>query len=142
MGRAETQFRSAFERLKAGKPQLLPRGSRVSQNNVAREAGVKPSALRSKRFPVLTEEIERWIKANEHQAIPETPRQKILVQRARNRGLKEQLADLILQRDDAISKLTIAEARIVDLTMELLMLRARLPPSNVTSLRGAGSPQG
>lgn len=51
VGAAETAFRAAFLRLKLGKPQVMPKGTPVTQNNVAREAGRDPSAL--KRIAIL-----------------------------------------------------------------------------------------
>jgi hypothetical protein len=55
---AEANFREAFERLKIGAQEVLPAGSMVSQNNVAREAGCDPSALRKSRFPSRIAEIQ------------------------------------------------------------------------------------
>lgn len=132
-GRAEQKFREAFDRLLSGKPQLLPKGSRISQNNVAKEAGVDPSALRRVRFPKLVEEIQRWIEANE--SSQPSPRQQLLAQRSKARGLRDQLDALRTQRDDALSKLVTAEARIVSLTAENERLQALLPAKKVTSLR-------
>lgn len=67
-GGAETAFRAAFERLKQGSPWRIPNGSRISQNNVAREAGVEPSTFRKDRYPDLAEEVMQWIKV--HQKLP------------------------------------------------------------------------
>ena len=61
MGRAEAKIRESFERLKAGKTLHVPAGTRMSQNAVAKEAGVIPSALRPGRFPALCREISEWI---------------------------------------------------------------------------------
>lgn len=58
---AETRFREAFERLKNGCPELLPLDASVSQNNVAQEAGCKPSALRKERFPSLVADIQSYV---------------------------------------------------------------------------------
>jgi len=44
-------YRAAFERLKNNKPERLPKGTPVSQNNVAKEAGSDPSALKKRAFP-------------------------------------------------------------------------------------------
>jgi len=46
VSKAETALREALERLKKNRPQTLRKGSTVSQNNVAKEAGCDPSALR------------------------------------------------------------------------------------------------
>ena len=37
LSKAEIKFREAFERLKVGKPNILPKGTLLSQNNVAKE---------------------------------------------------------------------------------------------------------
>ena len=132
-GRAEANFRAAFERLKNGKPERLPKGTPVSQNKVAREAGVDPGALRPSRYLKLTEEIQAWVKAHEGDPSQQTPRQVVMAQRAKNRGLKEQMAALKVQRDDALSKLVGAEARIVDLTIQNERLRAKLPAGDVVT---------
>ncbi|WP_318351643.1 hypothetical protein [Klebsiella pneumoniae] len=55
---AGEQYRAAFERLKSNKPERLPKGTPVSQNNVAKEAGSDPSALKKARFPLLIAEIK------------------------------------------------------------------------------------
>jgi hypothetical protein len=65
MGRAEAKLRESFERLKAGKTLYVPVGTRMSQNAVAKEAGVIPSPLRPSRFPALCREIAEWIDRHE-----------------------------------------------------------------------------
>ena len=57
---AEQEFRAAYERLKINKPIRLDRGSEVTQNNVAREAGCDPSALKKDRYPLLVSEIQTY----------------------------------------------------------------------------------
>ena len=64
ISKAELKFRDAFERLKQDKPDILAKGTPLSQNNVAKEAGVDPSALRRTRFPELVSEIQDWIEAH------------------------------------------------------------------------------
>lgn len=134
-GRAEDRFREAFERLKGGKPQHLPRGSKISQNNVAKEAGVDPSALRKSRFPQIIEEIQRWI--DEHGSGGRDSDQKLLAGRARNRDLRQQLAEMRAQRDDALSKLVDAESHLLNLMLENERLQALVPPSNISPIRPA-----
>ena len=46
------------------KPTTLPRNTPVTQNNVAKEAGRDPSALRKLRYPRLIREIQKWIEGN------------------------------------------------------------------------------
>jgi hypothetical protein len=134
IGRAEKAFRDAFERLKQGKPDLLPMETSVSQNNVAKEAGCDPSALKKSRYPSLIAEIQRWIQEHGENK-PPSPRQTVLAQRSRNRSLREKIEALKAQRDNALSLLGEADSRILDLTMENARLQALRPASNVTALR-------
>jgi hypothetical protein len=101
MGRAERQFREAFERLKIGKPQQLPKGTKVSQNNVAREAGVDPSALRKSRFPNLVAEIQQWLDAHGSNQPSNGSARGAAGQQRYRRELKGKLEEMRLQRDDA-----------------------------------------
>ena len=57
---AERRFREAFERLKAGEPIRLNKDVEVTQNNVAKEAGTDPSALRRSRYPALVTDIQAY----------------------------------------------------------------------------------
>jgi hypothetical protein len=136
VGRAEQAFRDAFDRLKRGKPNLLAKGTKISQNNVAKEAGVDPSALKKARFPALVLEIQRWVEENGAET-QLSPRQMILSQRSKARDLRAARDALKLQRDDALSLLVEAENRIFELTVENERLRACLPGSNVAPLRPA-----
>lgn len=58
---AEQRFRDAFDRLKKGNPKVLPYGTPVTQNNVAKEAGLTQGALRKSRFPLLIAEIQQYV---------------------------------------------------------------------------------
>ncbi|MCU7885380.1 MAG: hypothetical protein KZQ82_14410 [Candidatus Thiodiazotropha sp. (ex Lucinoma annulata)] len=123
VSKAELKFREAFERLKAGKQEILPKGTPLSQNNVAKEVGVDPSALRRARFPELVADIQDWIKAHKEDQIQISPRQMMLAQRSRNRDLQENIKSLKEQRDKALSKLLDAQSRMLDLTTENRRLR-------------------
>jgi len=136
MGRAERKFREAFERLKRNEPQVLPPSTKMSQNNVAREAGTLPSALRASRFPELVAEIRTWVEAHKEEAPQKSSRQKMAAQRNRNRHLRERIKELENQRDDAMSKLVLAEARILELFIENERLRVT-SPANVIPIRPA-----
>jgi hypothetical protein len=134
IGRAEKAFRDAFERLKLDKPERLPQGTPVSQNNVAKETGNDPSALKKSRYPGLIQEIQHWINEQNIEASPST-RQKTLVQRKRNRSLKETISELKSQRDNAASLLVEADAKILELTMENNRLQALLRLASVNQMR-------
>lgn len=122
---AETNFREAFERLKAGVPKVLPPGTPVSQNNVAKEAGCDPSALRKSRFPRLIGEIQSHLASHGGERVP-SERQRLLKQRQRSRNAAETNRDLKAQRDAAASLLVEATAQIGILTLKVRDLETRL----------------
>lgn len=133
-GKAEIRFLEAFERLKVGKPELLPKGTPVTQNNVAKEAGVNPSALRRSRYPDLVDKIQSWIDENKDNSSQQSTRQKSLAKTAKNRSLKQQLDDIKAQNDIALSKLMEAERMIIELTLENERLKSRLPAIEATKM--------
>jgi len=139
-GRAESAFREAFDRLKRGKPDKLQKGAQVSQNNVAKEAGCDPSALKKARFPSLIAEIQRWITESASDA-PQSPRQTMLAQRSRNRSLREKIKALEAERDHAYSLLVEADSKILHLTLDNIRLQALLPTLNVIPMRGRKHPK-
>jgi hypothetical protein len=136
MSRAESRFRDAFERLKRGKTELVPAGTTMSQNAVAKEAGVIPSGLRHSRFPDLCREIAEWVDEHKDDPTQKSRRQRNLAERNVRRKVHEQLEAMKLQRDLALSKLLSAEAHILELTMEVRRLRA-LAPDPVAPIRPA-----
>lgn len=121
---------------------MLPKGVPVSQNNVAKEAGCDPSALRKARFPLLVLEIQEWIEANQ-QPPADSARQKSLKERRKNRDKREVIADLKRQRDSAVSLLADANLRIVELTEQVADMGARLdqlqPSATVLNLPRLGN---
>jgi len=127
IGDAEKLFKDAFERLKRDKPIRLPRGTPVSQNNVAKEAGRDPSALRKSRYPRLIRAIQKWIEDNGN-----APRNRAssasLIKGARdkNRQLKARIEELTHQRDKAMARLVITEESILDLHRRLEDYKVRL----------------
>jgi hypothetical protein len=135
---AEQRFRDAFERLKLGVPTVLPKGTHVSQNNVAKEAGCVPSALRKARFPLLVIAIQEWVEAHKGEQSP-SERQRLLKQRRKNRGTRETIADLKKQRDTAVGLLADADLTIVGLSEKVADLQAKLdechPSARVLSLQ-------
>lgn len=134
-GRAEAQFRAAFERLKIGKTLHLQKGAKVTQNNVAKEAGTIPSALRRSRFPDLIAEIQEWIDEHRGDASQQSERQKRLQRRDQLRVLKDRISNLQTQRDEALSKLVAAEGQIIDLMAENQKLKVEPGSSNVVSFQ-------
>lgn len=121
---AEDNFRLAFLRLQSGKPTRLPVGTKVSQNNVAREAGCDPSALRKSRFPSLVREIKAYVEI--HESAQPSKRKELRKARDERAEHHARLAEIARQRDLAQSKLLSAQRRIVELCAEVRTLRVKL----------------
>jgi chromosome segregation ATPase len=119
---AEMRFRAAFERIKNGEPKVLDRGTAVTQNNVAREAGCDPSALKKSRFPALIREIQAYVEQL-HKIDHRSQRLASIKLRSRRRTLEERLADALRQRDSAQSLVASANRRIVELTEQVRSLQ-------------------
>lgn len=122
---AESNFRDAFERLKADSPIVLPVNSEVSQNNVAKEAGRVPSALRKSRFKSLVAEIQEYVKTHGVER-PESERQKLIKQRQKSRSTKERAADLKAQLSACAGLLVDANAQIAILSRSLRDMEVRM----------------
>jgi len=121
---AEQRFRLAFDRLKADRPQVMPPGTPVSQNNVAKEAGTDPTALRKARYPALIREIQAWVEINNHEKAVQRERRD---RRARARDdLAAKVKKLEDQRDAAQAKLLSAERMVLELLQVNARLQARL----------------
>lgn len=115
---AETDFRNAFERLKTGDTIVLPKNSAVTQNNVAREAGRDPSALRKSRYPKLISDIQLWIAAGAE--IPRATRDMPVAQlRSKLEDVMHEAEKLREERDLVLSKLLVANDRILLLTSKI-----------------------
>lgn len=122
---AEPNFKEAFERLKIGAPKVLPADAQVSQNNVAKEAGCDPSALRKSRFPSLVAEIQNYVAAHGGER-PESERQKLLKQRQRSRTTRETIVAIKKQRDAVAGLLVEANAQIAILMRRLTYAETRI----------------
>lgn len=111
MSKAEADFRCAFNRLKAGEPINVPVGTPVTQNNVAREAGRDPSALKKARYPQLIKDIQDFISSRSLDAKADLDG--LLPTSSDYQQLVEQLEALTLERDMLLSKLFAANERIL-----------------------------
>lgn len=131
---AADQYQAAFERLKANKPTRLAKGTLVSQNNVAREAGSDPSALRKSRFPTLIAEIQRYVTSQESRGAL-SARATRADQRRKRRSLKDRLDEVARQRDMLASKLCEADVTILALRAQIEQLAKYAPENNVIPLR-------
>lgn len=111
---AVDQYRDAFERLKLNRPELLPKGTPVTQNNVAKEAGSDPSALKKSRFPILIEEIKNYVEQHA-EARPPSSNQLNLLARQKSRAMRDRIEQVAKQRDHLASLLSEADAKIIEL---------------------------
>lgn len=111
---AEQSFRESFERLKKNKPDILPKGAFVTQNNVAREAGRDPSALKKDRYPLLILEIQAYTSTQEEQRqVGKRSKDN------RSRTDKQKLADYSKQINRLSSIVSAQNAYIEDLLDEI-----------------------
>lgn len=120
---AEQRFRESFERLKSGCPLVLSSPASVTQNNVAREAGCDPSALRKDRYPSLIREIQAFVEIQANHLSSK----RSLITKKRNKLLRLQnhINALTAERDHAHSQLISAKETIIELTQEILNLKMR-----------------
>ena len=129
---AEERFRAAFERLKIDEPFVLAKGTPVSQNNVAKEAGTDPTALRKARYPSLIRDIQSWV---ETAALQETKSKKRQARQNQNKeSLTERVETLTRQRDEAQSEALSLQRLVLELSVENAKLQSKLdevlpPPS-------------
>ena len=119
MSKAELQFYEAFIRLKNNTPNILPKGTKVSQNNVAKEAGVDPSALRKSRYPNLISEIQEWMDQNPQNANVSKKKNEKSRSIDKISTLNNRIDVLTQERDDAVSKLLEAQLTIIELSLQL-----------------------
>lgn len=91
-------FIEAFQRLKNNEPINIPLGSAVTQNNVAREAGRDPSALRADRYPELLQQIQAYVASKDEQ---KKEIKKSFKNRSRNS--EERMLDFKKERDRLLS---------------------------------------
>lgn len=134
---ASDQYRDAFERLKLNRPQLLPKGTPVTQNNVAKEAGSDPSALKKSRFPSLIAEIKTYVEQHAEERPPSLSKVNLLA-RQKSRALRDRIEQVARQRDQLASLLSEADAKIIELYDRIAELERQLPASNIISLDPRG----
>ena len=118
MTKTEQQYREAWERLKAGKPQLVNKNVPINQvDSVALEAGKKKGSLRKSKYPKLCEEIMEY-EVNETE----------IQQCAR---LKEQYR---VERDEnhtlwtgSLARELMMKKRLEELEMEIIRIKNKYP---------------
>ncbi|CAK0502572.1 Uncharacterised protein [Burkholderia pseudomallei] len=118
---AEENYQAAFERLRDGKPRVLPKGTPVSQNNVAKEAGNDPSALKSARFPTVIANIQAWLEI--HKSQEELKQKRTKQQREARLDLKAQVSVLKRQRDRLQSQRVRGHEYILELMEQIEALQ-------------------
>ena len=116
---AEQELRDAFDRLKKGKTIRLPLGAAVTQNNVAREAGRDPSALKKDRYPLLILEVQAYITSKSEQK-----RSSKRTTDNRARTDKQKIADYRKQIDRLSSIVAAQNSTIEELLDEIERLKA------------------
>jgi len=116
---AESKFRAALARIIDGSALNVERNARITQNNVAREAGVDPSALRASRYPALVMEIRDLadIARADVGRMGHKPHRPGSEER---RNEKQRYQDMKRQRDHAAALLASADSEVLR-----LMLRVR-----------------
>ncbi|PRX33325.1 hypothetical protein B0G75_103553 [Paraburkholderia sp. BL18I3N2] len=120
---AEDNYRAAFERLKQGQSNVVPRGTPVTQNNVAREAGREPDAFKKTRYPALIREIQAHIEISaQHKEIKNKRRER----RHERQDLVTKAQRYKKQRDEAQSRLVSAHRAVLTLLREKAELQRRL----------------
>jgi hypothetical protein len=112
----ETDLRAGFERMKSGDVLRVPRGTPVSQNNIARETGMEPSAFKKARYPLLVDEVQQYIAQLGLGAADRPTKPKPLPSRP---CADEQVKSANAERDLVMSKLMLAQLKIIELTKTL-----------------------
>ncbi len=112
----EADLRAGFERMKSGDVLRVPKGTPVSQNNIARETGMEPSAFKKSRYPLLVDEVQQYI-AQLGLGVTDRPtKPKPLPSRP---CADEQVQSANAERDFVMSKLMLAQVKIIELTKTL-----------------------
>ena len=121
---AEERFRSAFDRLKINAPIRLEKDTAVSQNNVAKEAGKNPTALRKLRHPKLVKDIQDWIAERDLSQVKKRETKK-----KRNQEILESdaiIERVLRERDLAQCELVSAHRQLLELLEQNAQLQRRL----------------
>ncbi|MCT8891405.1 hypothetical protein [Klebsiella quasipneumoniae] len=117
---AAIEFKNAFNRLKNNNTRILPAGTKVTQNNVSREAGYDPSALKKSRHPSLVLEIQEYISdLKKREEILNHGNEKKV------RDIKERLDDCRKQRDKLMSIVIAQNEYILQLINEVETLSGK-----------------
>ena len=89
---ALNDYYAALERLKANKPEVLPKGSAINNDTVAMEAGRKRGSIKKSRHAALIEAIEQAAQAT-RQNVP-SPAQRIEQAKIKTKAVKSDYEQL------------------------------------------------
>lgn len=104
---------------------MVPQGCRISQNNVAREAGLDASTLKKSRYPELIAEIRAFIE--QQRPISASTRER--------RSDKQKAAAYKMQRDALARALIESDQQILALSQRLARYES---PTGLIRLAGEG----
>ena len=89
---ALNDYYAALERLKANKPEVLPKGSAINNDTVALEAGRKRGSIKKSRHAVLIEAIEQAAQAAGQNVL--SPAQQIEQAKTKTKAVKSDYEQL------------------------------------------------
>lgn len=118
----EIEFNEALERLIDGNPKILPAGSVVSQNNVAKEAGRTPTALRKERYPELIKKIQNYVHSSKKLQSEKKAKSSKKSPLTRAQSKEERIITL---EADSTNKVLSLLAEVSELRAHILKLNAR-----------------
>lgn len=123
-GPAAKMYLEAFRRLATDTPLNLGKGTVVSQNNVAKEAGKDPSALKLNRYPGVIRKIQTYLELTNVDEVKNRAR-KAKIQKGKL-DLKSQVSTLTTQLSASQSKLLSVERRLIEALQEIGDLKREL----------------
>ena len=89
---ALNDYYAALERLKANKPEVLPKGSAINNDTVAMEAGRKRGSIKKSRHAALIEAIEQAVQAAGQNVL--SPAQRIEQAKTKTKAVKSDYEQL------------------------------------------------
>nr|WP_198984178.1 hypothetical protein [Herbaspirillum sp. ASV7] len=123
-GPAAKMYLDAFKRLAFNIPENLEKGTVVSQNNVAKEAGKDASALKRSRFPGVIRKIQTYVELTNSDETKKQARN-AKVQKGKL-SLQALVTTLKLQLGESQSKVLSTERKIIELIQENADLKTRI----------------
>lgn len=135
---AAQMYLDAFKRLATNAPINLGKGTPVTQNNVAKEAGKDPSALKLSRFPGVIKKIKIYLELTSGEEL----KKRVLNAKVKKGklSLKARVSALTEELSESQSKLLSVERRLVEALEETAELKEQLdelnpPPPEIRSAK-------